>query len=273
EPRVLHAVAGRVRVHVPGWSGKGKLHLEMELGQIQGVHRIHANPITGNILILFDPTSLNEQAILHTVQTLNLARINDQPIESGEGRPVYPLDPAPLMQGTARALGVALGLGFLVTKRLVGWEGTLPGAGVAAYAAGAIGLMRGFPPIRYEIRRVLGRPVADLLFHMPNIVLLTLSGSSLGLVVAGAESLRQLTEGQARHSAWRHHEERVAQAPSAQRDAIIRLESGERIPLAAKVLEGTGTATGLDGMPLPVYQGALVPPGARLYGGPCVLQL
>ncbi len=71
--------------------------------------------------------------------------------------------------------------------------------------------------------------------------------------------------------AWRRHEERAALAPSSQPDAVIRLETGERPPLTAKVIEGAGTAIGRDGMPLPVVQGSMVPPGSRLYGGPFVL--
>src|SRR5581483_4036664 len=61
--------------------------------------------------------------------------------------------------------------------------------------------------------------------------------------------------------------------PSAQPHAIIRLEAGERTPLAAKVLEGIGTGIGRDAMPQPVVQGNIIPPGMRLYGGPFMLQL
>ncbi len=354
EPRVLHTVAGRVRVHLPGWSGQGKPQIEKQLRQLQGVRRIQANPITGTILMVFDPASLSEQTMLHAVQELDLKQINDQPSEPalppvvrekqgktvrariavrgldrdpqlakrvvehlrkwpgvhalanpltgrvlvefaeheaeldeliaevaglefpelpGEDRPAYPFDARPLVQSATRTLGAALGLSFLAIRRLIGSEEVLPGARTAAYASGAIGLLQGFPPVRNGLRQMLGRPVADLLFALPGIALLTLSSSPLGLAVAGAEALRLLTEVQARRAAWRHYETRVAQAPSAQADAVIRLEGGEQVPLAANVHEGTGTATGLDGMLLPVYPGAIVPPGARLYGGPFVLQL
>src|SRR5262249_23570684 len=39
------------------------------------------------------------------------------------------------------------------------------------------------------------------------------------------------------------------------------------------VIEGTGTAIGRDGLPVQVTPGAAVPAGARLFGGPFVLQL
>ena len=52
----------------------------------------------------------------------------------------------------------------------------------------------------------------------------------------------------------------MANALSSQPDTIIRLETGERTSLAAKVLEGAGSAIGLDGMPLPVVQGRVTWP-------------
>ncbi|GER91172.1 hypothetical protein KDW_53340 [Dictyobacter vulcani] len=354
EPHVLHAITGRIRVHIPGWLGRGKRYLETQLHRLQGIHRIRANPVTGNVLVFFDPTALSEQAILYAIQTLDLEQINSQPVEPnlppairekqgstvraripvrgldrdphlaklvvehlekqpgvsahanpltgrvlvefseheatlddliaeiaglelpelvGEDRPAYPLDISPLIQSATRMLGTALGLSFLATRRLIGQEETLPGAGTAAYAAGAIGLFQGFPPVRTGLRRLFGRSVADLIFTIPSIILLTLSSSPLGLAVAGAESLRLFTEVQTRRTAWRMHEKRVEQAPFIQSDAVIHLEGGDRVPLSAYIREGVGTASGFDGMPVPAYPGALIPPGACLYGGPFVLQL
>jgi calcium-translocating P-type ATPase len=54
---------------------------------------------------------------------------------------------------------------------------------------------------------------------------------------------------------------------------VIRLEAGERPPLAAEVIEGTGTATGRDGLPAPVAPGTIIAAGARVYGGSFVLEL
>lgn len=72
EPRVLHTVPGRMRVHVPEWSGQGKQNLEAELHQVQGVRSVQANPLTGNILIQFDPHATNKQTILQAVHQLDL---------------------------------------------------------------------------------------------------------------------------------------------------------------------------------------------------------
>ena len=361
EPRVLHRVPGRVRVHLPAWTGQGKRYIETRLRQVPGVRSVQANSLTGNILIQFDPTVIDEQHILEVVRTLEadtttavsegqvkpedekapppairekqgktvrariavrgldrdphlakrvvehlerrpgvrasvshltgrvlveftehlidledlLADVSDVELPDlpGEDRPVHPLDPGPLIQSAARTIGATLGLGLLTTRQLLGFQEELPGAGAATQIASIIGILQGIPPIRYGLRRLFGRTVADLLVNIPAIITLTLSGSPLGLLLTGAESVRLITEVHARQTAWRRHEERVANAPSAQPDAVIRLETGERTPLKAKVLEGTGTAIGRDGMPLPVVQGGSVPPGTRLYGGPFVLQL
>ncbi|MGH2481501.1 MAG: haloacid dehalogenase, partial [Ktedonobacteraceae bacterium] len=152
-------------------------------------------------------------------------------------------------------------------------EGALPTANVAAHAAGIIGIFQGLPPVRYGLRRMLGRTTADLLFNVPAITTLTLSGSALGLALSGAEALRLFTEVRARQAAWRQHEERIAALPRAQQNSILHLEGGERVPLTAEVLEGNGTASGRDGMPLALAPGSQVASGVRIYGGPFALKL
>jgi len=229
--------------------------------------RAQAHPLTGRILVEFTEHEADLDDLIAEIAGMEL------PDLPGEDRPAYPLDPGPLIQSTTRLIGTALGLGFLAIRRALGRQDLLPGAETAAYAAGIIGLFQGIPPLRHRLRRLFGHTVADLLVNLPGIVTLTLSSSPLGLALVGAESLRLLTEVQQRRTAWKRHEARVAQAPSSQPDAILHLENGQRLPLAALVQEGTGTATGLDGMPLAVTPGALIPSGARLYGGPFVVQL
>ena len=358
KPCILHTIPGRVRVHMPGWSGQGKRALAAQLRQVIGIHSVEANALTGNILVHFDSTATNEQDILETVQKLRLdtnidttgtpeseptpppvirerqgevmraripvrgldrdpdlskrvvtileqhrgvrATVNqltgrvlveftkheadiddliaevvgmELPEFPGEDRPAHSLDPAPLIQSAIRLIGSALGLGLLTTRQLLHIEKPLPGASTAVHIAGIFGIVQGIPSFRYGLRKLLGQTTATLLVSLPNIVALTLANSPLGLTANGLESLRLLTETQAERNAWRRHEERVKNAASAQPDAIIRLGAGEKTPLAARVIEGTGTAIGSDGLPLPAVQDSIIPPGARLYGGPFVLQL
>jgi calcium-translocating P-type ATPase len=54
---------------------------------------------------------------------------------------------------------------------------------------------------------------------------------------------------------------------------VVRLESGERLPLPGTVIEGFGTATDRGGLPIPVMPREELPAGVRLYGGPFVVEL
>ncbi len=306
--QLLHAIPGRLRVHLPEWSGRGKRRIETHLRQIQGVRSVQANPLTGNILIQYDPTAMNEQAILKEVQAFDLNTTNEPDLEPPpppvvrdkqgrtvrariavrgldrdphiarrvlehlhrypgvrasvnrltgrvlveftehevdlehlisqvtdlelpevpeEDRPAYPLDPGPLIQGAFRTIGSTIGLGLLAVRRLVGFQEPFPGSGAALQIASMIGILQGIPPVRYGLRRLLGRTVADLLFNVPGVITLTLAGSALGLAVTAGESLLVLTEVHARRTAWRRFEERAAHATSSQPDAVIRLEKAQ----------------------------------------------
>lgn len=358
QPCIVHTIPGRIRMHMPDWSGQGKRFLEAQLRKGPGIRGVEANALTGNILIHFDAAATNVEDISERVQrllqdtTINTAGMPDSepalppvirerqgelmrvripvrglnrdpdlaqrvitsleqhpgvhatvnsltgrvlveftkhqveiddllaeivgmelPELPGEDRPSHPLDPAPLLQSAIRLTESTLGLGLLTVRQFLHVQEPLPGASVAVHIAAILGTVQSIPTFRYGLRKIFGRTAASLLISLPNILALTVAESPLGLTANALESLRLLTETQARRNAWRRHEERVKSAPSAQPDAIIRLGAGERTPLAARVIEGTGTAIGSDGLPLPAIQDSIIPPGARLYGGPFVLQL
>jgi cation-transporting ATPase I len=62
--RVLHTVPGRMRVHLPGWAEQDKRTIETRFRQVHGIYSVQANALTGNILIHFDSTVTNKQALL-----------------------------------------------------------------------------------------------------------------------------------------------------------------------------------------------------------------
>lgn len=352
---ILHnAVAGRVRVHLPAWSGQGKREIEAKVKQLLGVMSVRANSITGNALICFNPDQISEQQITSYIQSIKYettglpdkelthahtfperhkhriraripvrgldrnpqiamqvleilkkypsvsARVSqptgrvlvefeeheveledvvaalegvELPALPGEDHPVHPLDPGPLFQGLTRVVGSALGLGLLGGRRLFNIEEPFPGATVATQVSSAISIIQGILPVRYGLRHVFGRTIADLLVNIPAIVTLTLSGNLLGLALTEAEALRLVTEVFARRQAWKRHEERVSHVPAAHPNETINLEAGDRPPLPALVLEGVGIAIGRDGMPMPVMPEAVVPASAVLYGGPFSMRL
>lgn len=66
DPQIIHAIPGRVRIHLPGWS-KEQQRIESRLLLIPGVSSVQANPLTGNVLIRFD-SALTAESILRAVR-------------------------------------------------------------------------------------------------------------------------------------------------------------------------------------------------------------
>src|SRR5262245_53871538 len=64
EPQLIHAIAGRARIHRPGWSGQEKHQLEEMLRQAPGVQSAQANPRTRNVLIFFDPQTITGKGLV-----------------------------------------------------------------------------------------------------------------------------------------------------------------------------------------------------------------
>jgi cation transport ATPase len=354
KPRILHAIPGRIRVHLPHWSGQGQRHLEQRVRAVPGVRRAEANPTTGNILICFDSRQTNESALLSALDTaeedahalpedkplppvmdeagsgpLRQARIAvrgldrdpqvvrkvveqlrklfgvrvraslltgrvlveyderhvdlhellahvaevELPDLPGEDRPAHPLDTAPLLHAATRTIGATLGLGLIAARRLAGAVAPPGRVRTAATVAGVLGLLRSFPFIRNGLRRLLGTDAADLVFSTASIITLAFSGSPLGLTLTGLEGLFLLSEVMARRAAWRRHEDCLQGTAAVEPGAVIRLEAGQRVPLEAEVIEGSGTAIGRDGLPRRITPGTIVPAGADLSGGPFVLEL
>ena len=365
ELRLIHAVSGRIRVHLPWWSGHGQRPLEAQIRKLPGVQRVQANPLTGNMVLVYDPVITNQQTLLAALRSLEsgypastpensdepasaeapalssptphvlhdrqghlrrariavrgldrdphlarrvvdhlerhpgvrvhasqltgrvLVEFTEHTIEiedllaelstlelpdlPEEDKPAHPLDSGPLFQSSSRTIGASLGLGVLAARHAFGiQEAPIPGWSTTS---AIIGILQGLPFVRNGLRRLLGRDVADVVLSVPGILSLTLSGSPLGLALTAAESVRLLTEVLPRRAAWRQHEQLTQHAPSTKPGAAIRLEAGEQTPRAARVLEGTGIAIGYDGLPVAAAPGELLPAGARVYGGPFVLEL
>jgi cation-transporting ATPase I len=264
--RERHKGPRRARIRVPGLDRDPRLASAVveQLERRPGV-RATANPLTGRVLVEFS----DEVALEEVAADLADWERSKLPVEDGPERPV---EPRRLPSGAAQGIGAALGLGLLAARRLAGTSVPLVTSTTPAVVAGAIGLLEAFPAMRSRVRVHLG-PDADLLLSAVSILGLTLSGGSFGLLLSGMEALRLFTETRARREAWRRYEERLRDTASAQPGAVIHPEPGERTPLTARVLEGTGTAAGRDGLPVPVVPGESVAAGVRLYGGPFALEL
>jgi calcium-translocating P-type ATPase len=260
---------GRARIAVRGIDRDPALARRVvdTLERRPDVRRAVASVTTGRVLVEFSGRMTSMQDVLSELSSLEL------PDLPGEDRPAHPLDPAPVVQSGARLAGAALGLAVLGAQRVLGLQLSPGAVRVPAVAAGALGIADGTPPVRDGLRSALGRDRAQLLLGGATIVSLTFSGSLLGLLVSGAGALRLFTEARLRRDAWRDYEQRIDDAAEAQPGAVVRLQPGTRVPLAATVLEGNSTVIGADGLPDSVRPGDMIPAGARVVWGPVVAEL
>src|SRR5437899_7936767 len=96
-PQILHAIPGRIRVHLPAWSGHGQYLLEHRLREIPGVWRVDANSLTHNVLIIFDAEAVKRAALLTALreaqQEAETAAEEDQPpppvVEEQQDGPIH----------------------------------------------------------------------------------------------------------------------------------------------------------------------------------------
>ncbi len=276
--RAAHAISGvlrdgagrfaRVRIAVRGIDRDPQLASRVVaiLERRPDVKRAVASATTGRVLVELSEHVTSIQDLLADISSVEL------PAAGGEEPPAHPLDPAPIIQSGARAIGAVLGLGAVGLRTLLA-GGENAGATAPAAVAGVLGIVDGAPPLREGLRDVLGHDRAQLLLGGATIVSLTLSGSPLGLLVSGAGALRLFTEARLRRDAWQDYERRLANVPDAQPGGVVRLETGSRVPLHARVLEGAGTVVGGDGLPDAAVVGTELEPGASVIRGPLVVEL
>jgi len=68
----VHALEGRLRIKIPEVKGAPLKAREVEshLQLLTGLMEVSANPVTGNVLILYDPRLLREDQIIATLMDL-----------------------------------------------------------------------------------------------------------------------------------------------------------------------------------------------------------
>jgi hypothetical protein len=66
---VLSQTPGRLRVHLPDWTG-GPDEIENRLPPMPGVEAVHANPLTGNVLVRFSPGRTEVKCVLAALRQL-----------------------------------------------------------------------------------------------------------------------------------------------------------------------------------------------------------
>ncbi|MBV9310191.1 MAG: hypothetical protein JOZ73_05135, partial [Solirubrobacterales bacterium] len=258
----------RARIAVRGIDRCPELaqRLVERLGGLDGVKRVSASQLTGRVLVEYSEHQLGVEDLLSHVSELEL------PDLPGEDTPSHPLDPAPLIQSTARVIGASLGLAYVAMRRAIASPGAEEG-GVAGRVAGTIGIIEGLPPVETQLEELLGPNAARLALSGMTIISLTFAGSPLGLAVSGAGALRLMTTIRARRREWRRYEERVEEAAPAHPGARIEIEPGERLPLPGRVIHGFGTAISSSGEVVAVAPGRRLDAGTRLAGTPATVEL
>jgi hypothetical protein len=82
----VHALEGRLRIKIPEVKGAPSQAWELEshLRLLTGLEEVAANPVTGNVLILYNPSLLREDQIISTLQELGYLE-EALPKAKGEG--------------------------------------------------------------------------------------------------------------------------------------------------------------------------------------------
>src|SRR4051812_26252378 len=89
-PRVVHALPGRARIHVPAWSGAAPAALEARLARRRGVRPARAGSHTRNVLVEYDRDRLGEAAVIRrlvrAVREAGVATGREPPARDGPAR-------------------------------------------------------------------------------------------------------------------------------------------------------------------------------------------
>ena len=66
----LHVTGGRLRIKIPQVknSRKAALKIELFLRSIDGITSVTANPLTGNVLVLFDSDCIKHEDVVETIR-------------------------------------------------------------------------------------------------------------------------------------------------------------------------------------------------------------
>lgn len=80
----FHAIDGRLRIKVPEVknSPAKATQVEIRLRSLPVVTRVHANPTTGNVLVLYDPQRMTQDQVLDALRSLGCFRQAYEPTET-----------------------------------------------------------------------------------------------------------------------------------------------------------------------------------------------
>jgi hypothetical protein len=187
--QVLHALPGRVRLHVSGWPARRGEQFRKRLLRLDWVRLVRFNALTGNLLVCFDPAASVARllAVLSSLAAELTAR--DGAPAPAEGGPRLRLvgegpDSAPKGDTLKQALASCRWV-VEAAEAVLGGKGALLAGGLAA--AGAC-------LARLVLEALLDRPTADLVGLLTECVTAALAGSPVTLALALAEAVFRLAQ-------------------------------------------------------------------------------
>jgi len=201
ELRLIHALPGRARLHVPGWSERTQRLLTPRLLQLSGVRRVQGNSLTGNVLVLFDPSATSAEAIRTGLRAL----LGATAVASNNAH--APAFPHKASAGPRLVPPLAIGCSVLPPSEVVvrGYHSAapslipVPGPGhPRRLSSAAVSPSVAYHGRAFDIIRLLDG-VSGVLGVGVCVVNLLLSGSVFGLIVNGLELLRVCSEALVRH--------------------------------------------------------------------------
>jgi Heavy metal associated domain 2 len=103
----LHSTPGRMRIRVPDRRGDEGFcrEMEQELARNPGILQVRANPLTGSVLILFDPQRVDDRKILADLGQMGL--VGD--LISPTSKDVPAASPLAALTEISAKIGVAVG--------------------------------------------------------------------------------------------------------------------------------------------------------------------
>jgi hypothetical protein len=169
-PRIVHALPGRVRIHLPGWAGENPDAVETPLRQAAGVRHVRADLLTGNILVHFDPKETNATTLLAGVRLI-VAQLHD--------------DERPALAAGRPSLGLLTPSAAAEVSRLLPLLGPKVKPPQPAPATGGLVVASGLVSALEVYRRLAGKSGVGIWLEVMKLVL------HLGAVLTGALAIRQ----------------------------------------------------------------------------------
>jgi len=121
--RTLHILPGRIRLFLPGLIGaRGTIrHYEEAYRKIDGIWNVRGNPITGTLLLIYDPSRVSLSRIIYLLYQLN--RIDQNPSSKEKERTFHGHyrkgHTSSLLYQFLGVLGTGIILGFLAFQRIL----------------------------------------------------------------------------------------------------------------------------------------------------------